>query len=339
MNTYELCAQMLANGFIPANHPNFSLLTSAGPVQLLKELNGCMTQNFERPVVNARSGYWLRSTTVTVTQGRASYRVPDRAAAGGLERVEIARDATSEFVSLEEESGTDAPKWSGAPSTIGIPRRFELRGSQLTLLPAPDSSSYVLRFWFCVRPSQLVRPQSPTFTETSSVDSAVPLRGRINTVSNASGNKYVLVDSSKPYDMLKATPTEVSLFQRVDIIHPGGWYEPVLVDVAHSSGGSLRFNFADDVDLSLVEVGDYVRVADQTDWPCIPADFHRLLADLASMTVLVQLHLIEKARAFGEKSSGDMDRFRDLLQPRVQNQARSIPFPDHVLGGIASRGW
>jgi len=86
-----------------------------------------------------------------------------------------------------------------------------------------------------------------------------------------------------------------------------------------------------------IAVGDYVRAADETDWPMIPADYHRLHADLATVPCLVQLADYGKARKVEEKIAGDMDRFRDLLQPRVKNQARSIPFPDHVLHAMGGR--
>jgi hypothetical protein len=334
MNTYEMCAQLIANGFLPANHPNFSM---TNPGQLIKELNDVITQNFERPVVNARSGYWLKSTTVTVTQGRARYPIPDRAAAGGLERVEIASSASAAFMPLDEESGTDTVRWAGQPGNMGFPQRYELRGSQLTLLPAPDSSEYVLRFWFYVRPSKLVPPQSPTFTGTSSVDSAVVDRGRITSIAGIDSRQVVV--NAIPFRMRQTSPAAiVTNVDRIDIVHPGGWHELALIAATQTfTGTTITIGGTDD--LGDIQVGDYVRAADETDWPCLPEDFHRLLADLASMTVLVQLHLIEKARAFGEKSAGDMDRFRDLLQPRVKNQARDIPFPDHVLNGIASRGW
>lgn len=328
-NTYELCAQMTANGFLPSNHPNFSL---TNPTQLIKELNGCITQNFERPVVNARSGYWLKHTLVTTIAGHARYRVPDRAAAGGFERIEIAQSATSEFKELTEESGTDTVRWEGSSSSaIGQPRRYELRGNQIHLLPAPDSANYVLRLWYYVRPSQLVRPQSPTFTETSSVDSGVTDRGRITSIAGIASRQVVV--NVIPFRMRQTTPAAiVTAVDKIDIVHVGGWHELQLIDATQTlSGTTITIGGTDPLDD--IEVGDYVRAADETDWPCLPADFHRLSADLASLTVMAQLHMLQKAQVFGEKSAGDMDRFRDLLQPRVKNQARDILFPDHVLSG------
>lgn len=334
MNTYEMCAQMMANGFIPSNHVNYSM---TNPGQLIKELNGVMTQNFERPVINARDGYWLRSTNISTIVGHARYRVPDRAAMGGFERIEIADSSTSEFVPLDSEPGTDASRWERAPGSLGKPLRYELRGNQITLLPAPDSASYVLRVWYYQRPNQLAIPQSITFSGTS-VDNTIVDRGRVTSIANLASLRQVTV-TSIPFRMLQVTPAAViSGFDRVDVIHPAGWHELSVIDCPQTySGNVITFGGTDPLDD--IEVGDYVRASDETDWPMIPADFHRLACDLATMTVLVQLHLLEKAQAFGEKSGGDMDRFRDLLQPRVKNQARDIPFPDHVLSSLGSRGW
>jgi hypothetical protein len=336
MNTLELCAQITANGFLPSNHPNFSL---SNPTQLIKELNGCVTQNFERPVVNARSGYWLKSTLVTTVAGRARYPVPHRAAAGGLERVEIAQSATSAFAELKEESGTDTVTWEGDSAQRDLPRRFELRGDQIHLLPTPDSSSYVLRLWYYLRPSQLAYPQSPTYTGVSLIDDAtVVTRGQVQSINVGARQVVVTGGASIPFRMRKTAPSSIiSGVDRVDIVHSNGWHELALVDAPQTfSGSTITIGGSDPLDD--IVVGDYVRFADETDWPCVPTDFHRLVADLASMTVLVQLHMLEKARAFGEKASGDMDRFRDLLQPRVKNQLRSIPFPEHVLNGSFG-GW
>jgi hypothetical protein len=331
-NTYELCAQMTANGFIPSNHANYSL---TNPAQLIKELNGVMTQNFERPVINARDGYWLKSTLVTTIAGHARYRVPDRAAMGGFDRVEMALSPTSEFLPLDSEPGADSSQWERSPGSIGQPRRYELRGNQIHLLPAPDSANYVLRLWYYARPSQLVRPQSPTFTEIASVDAGVMDRGRITSIAGIASRQVVV--NAIPFRQRQASPAAiVTAVDKIDIVHVGGWHELALVDATQTfTGTTITIGGSDPLDD--IEVGDYVRAADETDWPCIPADFHRLHADLASMTVMVQLHLIEKAAAFGEKSGGDMDRFRDLLQPRVKDQARSIGFPDHVLQNARGR--
>lgn len=329
-NTYELVAQALANGFLPTTQTDYSL---ANPYQLIRELNDCVTQNFERAVVNARQGYWLHNTIVTLTAGQARVRVPHRCAAGGLDRLEIADTATSEYSPLDTGQGRQALQFEGTYGMRGPTRRYEQRGEWIHLLPVNDTAGRVLRIWYYVRPSKLVIPQSPTLTNTS-VDIGVSLRGRITSIADIANRKVTV--NAIPYKQRLTTPTDVVAgTDQIDIVKPNGWYELALVDASFTSFGFvLTLGGTDPLDD--VEVGDYVRAADETDWPCIPQDFHRLLADLGCMSMLVQLHYLEKAQAYGEKAAGDMDRFRDIIKPRNKDQgAVDIDFPDHVLNGGA----
>lgn len=327
-NTYELCQQIIANGFLPDFHPNYSILA---PFQLIRELRGAMTQNIQRPVINARKGYWLYPTLISTVAGQTLYPIPHRASFGGLDRIEIAASSTDAFFPLDERPGRQALTWELPSGQYGTPQCYELRGNDIALIPTPDSANYVLRVYYAVRPNKLVQCQSPTLTGiTTYLDSLVTDRGRITSVANIASRQVTV--NVIPKRIEQTTPAEiVSGTDYVDVIRPNGWFMPVLVQAPQTfSGTVVTFGGSDPV--SHLQVGDYLRAADETDWPCVPADFHRLIADLATITVLVQLGHLDKARVFGEKCAGDMDRFRDLLEPRVKDQAQSIDFPDHLTG-------
>lgn len=329
-NSLELAEQIVSNGFLPPSHPNYSLTT---PTQLFKELNDCLTMNFERAVTNVRSGYWLRPAIVPCVAGTSRYRIPPRAVMGGVERVELAQSTAHSYLPLEEVAGTEAAGYELAGTGTGTPSRFECRGDTLTMLPTPNGA-YSLRVWYYARPSRLVYAQSPTLV--SDVLIVATDRGRITSIA-AIGTRQITVNVL-PFRMHQTTPAAiVTGVDRIDIVHPTGSCELALIDATQTlSGTVITIGGSDPLDQ--VQVGDYVRAADETDWPPLPLDFHRLLADLATVSVLTQLHLLEKASAYARKIEGDMQRFRDLLQPRVRNQLRGIPFPDHVFGGGSMGG-
>jgi hypothetical protein len=339
MNTYDLAYQVLQNGFIPTNHPDFPLApASAIPYQLYRELNDCMTQNFSRMVVNARAGYWLKSQTFTTTAGRSLYALPLRMATGGLERIEIAASSTDSFLPLAMETGTETVFWELANNGRGRPERFEMRGDQIALLPTPDTSSYVVRVWYYMRPSTMVTPQSiadraPGYSPTE--------RGVINSVNTST---RVITMSTLPLDMGASAAGSAIAAGRIDILRRSGWYEPVLLDLPITAIVGNTYTVGGTDDLSAIQTvaggalsADLVRVANQTDWPMIPSDYHRSLADLATVSVLTQLHLLEKSAAYQSKISGDLQRFMELLQPRVKNQPAAV-IPMQMPGMWASRG-
>jgi len=233
MNTYELCAQMVANGFLPSNHPNFSM---GVPTQLIKELNGVHTQNFGRHVINAREGYWEQTTIIPTIVGDASYDLPERCAHGGFDRIELALSPTSEFMPIDCDQ-EDTQRRAGAPSNIGQPRTYMLRGNRIVLLPAPDSAAYRIRIWYYQRPSQIVRPQSPTFTEIASIDSAVVDRGRITSIAGI-GSRQVVVNAI-PFRQRQGTPAAiVTAVDRIDVIKPSGWHELTIVGATQTISGT-----------------------------------------------------------------------------------------------------
>lgn len=349
MNTYDLAYQVLANAFLdPTSHPDYPLDPGTTiPYQLYRELNDVMTQNFERMVVNARSGYWLRNEVVTTVAGTHSYRLPARMCTGGLERVEIARTSTSAFQPLMQESGTEAVRWEIENNGRGTPERFELRGDAIVLLPTPDSSSYQVRIWYYQRPSLMVTPQasssglsSASYGSLKAPGFGPTMRGLITSL-NATTRSVTV--TSVPNDMLwSASGAALVNGFRVDIVRGYGWFEVAASDMQVSglSGNTFTLGGTN----SLVDIAGaindqhphYVRHIGQTDWPAVPVDFHRTLADLATVSVLTQLHHLEKAAAYAEKINGDLQRFGELLQPRVKNQAGGlIPM---MMPGMQGRG-
>lgn len=251
------------------------------------ELHHMLTTLFERTVVVSREGYWRKFLDYTVQADQQRYRLPPRACSGTAESIEF---------------------FSGQPPIPFFRERpgYTFQGDQI-VLDSPPQTSCTLRVHYYLRPSKLVQPQT---------------EGRVVAFDNVA--KTITVNAL-PLD--QRTEIEIGTGDRIDVIHPNGWHEvyivdqPVAVDVP-----TLTLTFGPSVDLSQVEIGDYVRAADQTDWPALPEDFHRTLCDAAASAILVSKGDIGKAQTLASKVNGDTERFTDLLNPRVKdNPPATVP--------------
>ncbi len=259
-------------------------LPSADPTytdaRVREELGNALTTIFERPIVNSREGYWRKTRDYTITAGQPRYRVPPRAVAGTAETIEV---------------------FSGATPPIPADRRspaYTFQGDQIVFNSPPDAG-LTLRVHYYLRPSALYALQLNV--------------GRVTAVHDTT--KEVVV-TALPLNMITGLP--IATGDRLDIVHPNGWHEAVVVDEA-STVATLTLTFASTVDLSMVELGDYVRAAGQTDWPALPEDFHRTLVDATAMSILVSKGDLAKAQVYASKVGADLERFTDLLQPRVKD--------------------
>jgi hypothetical protein len=101
----------------------------------------------------------------------------------------------------------------------------------------------------------------------------------------------------------------------------------------------LTFTFATGADLSDVEVGDYVREADQTDWAALPDEFHSTLCALAASNIWLSKGYRSKAADLRAKAQADLDRFSDLLEPRIKDGRQVFVPTVGVLRGRPSPRW
>lgn len=315
MRTEELEAAVRQSSFIgDANaYPSYTQAI------VLNELNDKLQSAFEDIVVKARNGYWLHEFVYTTVVNVARYRIPPRSVVGGLEKVEIAAAASGQpFNKLEQIPQSIIQNYEG--QSPGFPYVYTVQGDMVEVVPTP-TAVMALRLTYYARPSRLVPSQS---------DPNGTVRGKVTGVNT--GTRVVTVNAL-PLDQSLTAPVAItSANQTVDIVHPDGWHELSLVGATQTLSG-LNITIGGTDSLGDVQVGDFVRVADQTDWPCLPDDFHRALADCAAIKILYELHMLEKAQALELNNGFDLQRFKSLLQPRVKADPKVIP----VLR--RSRGW
>lgn len=289
--------------------------------RMLRELNDKLSTVFEDMVTKARSGYWIQSSTYSATVGRAKYRIPHRSVVGGLESLEINDSTSNSFYEIPQIPVADIGAYEGFTGRTGLPVVYAVVGDQIQFIPAP-SSVIQYKFYYYIRPSQLVASQNAQ----SGTD-----RGRITSIA-AIGSRQVTVNAI-PFDQNLTVPAAItSGSQSIDIVHPNGWHELSLVGATQTYAGNVITIGGTD-SLEAIEVGDYVRVAEQTDWPCLPGDFHRCLCDATAVKILIELHLNEKSEMLGQNNGNDLVRFKSLLYPRIKSAPKQVGIMRRARGG------
>lgn len=274
---------------------------------LLRELNNSLTTKFERMVLDAHANYWLQNIDTTTTAGLTEYRLPDRAI--GLSKVELgyASAASTGFVRLPQTSEDHIDIFQSAANSRGTPQRFVMRGDRVFLDPPPDSSGYMLRIWYYIRPNRLVPTQAAT-------------NGRVTAVTLSPTSPQISYIGLPDSYSVAGVPTPLAAGAAVDIMGSGGWRELQVVGAITTAAVGTGASFVAGTDLSTVRVGDYMRAADQSEWPQIPEDYHRCLVDISSIKVLVQRDYQQKASGYGQDVSADMQRFQLMIAARVQEE-------------------
>lgn len=289
--------------------------------RMLRELQDKLCTVFEDMVTKARSGYWLQSKLYTTTAGRAKYRIPPRAVVGGLESIAIATNSGGALYEIQQIPAEDIQDYEGTPGRTGQPVVYAVVGDQIQFIPIPPSP-ISFKFLYYIRPSKLVPQQSSSTGGT--------VRGQVTAVNTTARTITV---NALPFDQNLAVPAAItSGLQTIDVVHADGWHELSLVGATQTIAG-LIFTVGGTDDMSLIEVGDFVRVADQTDWPCLPDDFHRCLCDATAVKILIELHLNEKSDVLAGNNGNDLVRFKSLLYPRVKSAPKQIGIMRRSRGG------
>lgn len=195
---------------------------------------------------------------------------------------------------------------------------YTFEGDQI-VLSGLSGGAYTLRIRYYLRPSKLVEPQE---------------EGRVTAVDPSA---LTVTLDSLPLD--QESGLEIDGTGPLDIVHSNGWHELSLAEVTPTGIAGNVVTFPAGTDLEIVEVGDYLRAADQTDWPALPDDFHRTLADAAAVQILLSKGDLQKAQALSSKVNSDLERFVQLMQPRVKDTPGIAAPSVRMTPGTRWRRW
>lgn len=316
MNITDLIARVRRAAFLPTASNDFT------DAWICREINDQLTQLYERVVVRADQGYWHQIQYYALTAGTTQYRIPYRACTGGIESVQISDAASVEWFELPVLVESDAVRYE--TSAEDRPQRCVIRGEFIRVLPAATvNNQYVMRVHYAIRPSRITLPQ--TTPATQGLITAFDPTARTITVS--------AVPDSIDEDGTKTAPGTSGL--RIDVVRPVGWNSVILQNLsATRSGTTYTLNspvsgLAEANSMAEVQIGDYLFAAEQTNWPALPQDFHRTLSDAAAAKILTQRSMHQKAtELMASHVVPELQRFAELLQPRVAEQAYAFVAPD-----------
>ena len=285
-------------------------------------LNDALVTRFSDVILTARTGYWLKKFVYTATAGQARFAIPPRSLLGGLEKVEVSIDSGANYYALDIIPASEIQRYQTAAQT-GNPWVYWIEGDIVEVVPA-CTVGMLVRLSYYIRPSQLVAAQSdPNGTQ----------RGRITGIAGR-----VVTVNAIPLDQSLTSPVAMtSGLQSIDIVHPDGWHELALVGAAQTFSG-LNITIGGTDPLTDVRVGDFVRVADQTDWPPLSDEFHPTLAEQTAIEILTDLNLLEKAQALELKAGLAMGKLRSKLVPRVKSEPKQIGLTSRTRG-YPNTGW
>lgn len=285
--------------------------------RIMQELTERHCQLMGDEEIRARAGYGVQARTIQTVLGVDQYPVPARAIGGAFEKLEILPPGQTRYVRLirEEVSGSEIYD-EGPAGPANTPARFSVRDGFVTLYPSP-SGGLTLRFTYYIRPSQIVQSQSSVLGGDAAV------RGRITVIN---GTTRQITVNAVPFDQLIVPPAAItSALQLIDIVRPDGTYALSMYDVAQTLVGSV-FTLGGSSSMARVQVGDYVRVADQTDWPMgLPAESHRMVANRAAAEVARDVGVEEKTQLLASVAEADLARFRRMRSPQVKSEPVVIP--------------
>lgn len=315
MNQTELIARVRRNAFIRDNHPDYT------DQIILDELNDALRSIYLDIMTGPRQGYWLKQQLVTSVAGQQSLQVTPRAVVGGVEKVEIG-EIGNVLYSLDEVTENHAQWYESFGARLGTPQYYVIRGDMVDFLPTFDHAMQI-RVSYYIKPSLLVVPQ---------VLAEAPSDGAIVAVNNV--NHTVTVSSQPKYRSNGhnwSVGQNIGIGAIVDIVRATGNFELSLVNAVVTAFSANIYSFGATVDLSDVQslvttpFPDRVRGQNETDFPPLPEEFHRTVADAASVKIMLQLNMSSKAGTIAASVGGDLGRLRTMMATsRARNSPKTV---------------
>jgi hypothetical protein len=267
---------------------------------ILGLLNKTMDEVLAPLVAAARSGYWCHTFTRTLGAGNQSVRLPPRACPA-IEQVDISADGVH-WEPLAEALEAEAQDWMQEHGRDQYPAAYVVRSSYLYLLPAAVPAGVQLRAKCVMRPNTLVAAQAG---------------GLINAFDPLTN---ILTLNSMPVSMPGSLPLTIGDNYYFDIIEPRGNFELALCDAVGTLIDSTHVQIGSQYSLGRVEAGDYLRCANQSEWPQLPKEFHSIVGSIAALPILRQRDLYERSDKLAEATGNALQRLREHISPRVRVQ-------------------
>ncbi len=291
MKDSEILASIRYSATLNSADPNYT------DARLRIEAWNMLVASFADSISRSRSGYWRQVALYTLAASQRGYRLPARALANAVELVEVL--SGTDYRKL---SALELRRMGSIESLSGDPRGYLVEGDYINLFPLPSAAG-TLRAKFAIRPSKLVAEQTA---------------GLILTVTPATRQVTVNV-----LPTVRATSAAIATGTLVDVVHPAGGYELGAYDCAVTVS-VLTITFPVGTDMTRIAVGDYVRGAEETDWPMLPEEFHLTLCEATASKICVDRGMMQKAQILAGVVGPQIERLKSLIQPRAKFDPRAL---------------
>lgn len=253
-------------------------------------------------LLEARGGYLLHNRDVPLVAGRASYRLPPRAIREGKVRlVDSAGKPVQPFERIAAQLADDVQP------TQGRPRFWLPENNAIRLLPAPTSTSDMLRLGYYRWPNALVLLADCAWVISTD-----------------------LVASSVEVEWSGTMPAWLATGERADFVCGSPAYESVVDDILMgpiSVSGNAAVIMFDEVPATLAP-GDWLCFAGTSPFPQLPLAYHDVLVEATA----ARIHF-EQGDAQAEASA--LARYERKLQmaattlsPRTEEPEVVVPNQD-----------
>jgi len=287
----ELLASIRYSATLNAADPNYT------DARLRIEAWNMLVASFADSISRSRSGYWRQFKLYTLNASQRGYRLPARALGNAVELAEIL--VGTNYLKLHPIELRELGRFE---SLTGDPRGYLIEGDYLNVYGLPVASG-TMRAKFAIRPPKLVEEQTA---------------GRILTVTPAT--RQVTVNT---VPTVRSTGVALATAGLADVVHPTGGFELGAFDCAVTVAGTT-ITFPAGTDMSRIEVGDYVRGADETDWPMLPEEFHLTLAEATASKICIDRGMMQKASVLAASVGPQIERMKSLIQPRAKFDPRAL---------------
>jgi len=311
MDEVELTAAVRIAARISDTHPDYS----TGRIR--QELTDALRTIFQEPIKRAGNGYGQQLLETPLAVGTDVYRIPPRALVAGLVTVEAAEPG-GQIRPMVEVTQRDHADLVGSP---GEPNGFVDNADFLRLVPSVSVGGWTLRQWYKLRASKIVEKQATNLT------------GKVTAV-----DPVALTITVAVLPVVLASESTLATNDTIDVIAPNGSHELHLVSILAEDVTGLVITVPAGTDLSRIQIGDFVRGEEESEWPTmLPQEFHRTLADAAAVVILSDMGTVDKAMALASKVQSDVERLKEMLEPRVRDLA--TPFVPRYGVLRAHRRW
>lgn len=234
--------------------------------------------------------YLVEKVDVTVVAGQKSYRIFERATAGGIRDVWIVSNGLEQQLNAVDPEDLWRYTWSSTP-------RYAIEGDEIVVPTPPTPVTATLRVRYYFRPSKLV-----TVAECASITNPAP-----------GPTGQVVVNNETPIVNLA-----------VDVVQARPQFAPLLVE-GFASGAPGPANqielqtsalVAINVAATGIVIGDFVCRASESCVPQVPDVLHKALYKLTAANVAIATGQIPRAMALQDQADRELARVSPMLAKR-----------------------